>query len=267
MPPTDVPPLGFGTYKLTDHDECVESVRHALEIGYRHVDTAQMYRNEEAVGEGLAAADVDRDEVFLASKILPENLAYADVVESTAASLDRLGVDHLDLMYVHWPTKAYDPVETTRGLDEIVDRGYARHVGVSNFTPDLLAEARANLDAPLLANQVEMHPLFQQDELVAEARANDEYVVAYSPIAKGRVFDVPELVDIGEKHGATAAQITLAWHRQRENVAAIPKARGDHIDENYASLDVDLDDEDVRRIESLDVEERIVRPDTGPWTW
>jgi len=261
----EMPRFGLGTYQQTDRETCIESVRRALDAGYRHVDTAQSYGNETHVGEGLERADVDREAVFLATKLATGNLAYEDVIETTEESLDRLGVERVDLMYVHWPLDTYDPEETLPALDEIRDRGLARHVGVSNFEPRQLAEAREVMDAPILANQVECHPLLHQDELLADAREHDYWLVAYSPLARADVFDHPVVADLAEKHGATPAQVCLAWLLSRENVAAIPKATGDHVEGNVGALDVDLDPADVERIGAIEEERRVVDFDAAPW--
>ena len=158
MPPT-FDPLGLGTYQNTDPETCAESVRLALEAGYRHVDTAAGYDNEAAVGRGIDAADVPREAVFLATKVSTDQLAYDDVIASAERSRELLGVETIDLLYVHWPIRSYDAPETLAAFDELVDRGLIRHVGLSNFTPDLLDEAREHLDAPIFAPQVECPPL------------------------------------------------------------------------------------------------------------
>ena len=265
MTADDLPDVGIGTYD-TDHDACQACVTYALNTGYRHVDTAEMYENEAAVGDALAAANVDREDVFVATKVLPENLAYDDVLARAQASREKLGVDAIDLLYVHWPIRAYDPEETLAAFDELYDRGLTRHVGLSNFTPARLDEARDHLDAPVFAHEVECHPLFQQDELREYAREHDHYLVAYSPLAKGRVTEVPEIVDIAEKHDATPAQVSLAWLLSKENVAVIPKSTSEtHIRENLAAGGLSLDPEDVERIDAIDREERQVDFPDAPW--
>jgi 2,5-diketo-D-gluconate reductase B len=261
----ELPDIGLGTYRNTDPRECTETVRDALELGYRHVDTAEGYHNEEYVGDGLAGAELPRNEVVVATKVSADNLASDDVHEHARASVDRLGVDVIDLLYVHWPLGAYDPEDTLRAFDELRDDGLIRHVGLSNFTPDLLDEARDHLDAPIAVHQVEMHPLLQQDELVAYARNHDHVLVAYSPIARGEVFEEPTIRRIAEKHDVTPAQVSLAWLAGKENVVAVPKATGAHLAENLAAVDVDLDDEDVAAIEAIDREERVVDIDRAPW--
>jgi len=261
----DIPAVGLGTYENTDHDQCVESVRTALEVGYRHVDTAQMYDNEEAVGEGIARADVPREDVFLATKLWIENLGGEDVRRTTEDSMEKLGVDSLDLLYVHWPAKTYEPEETLAAVTDLYEEGIVERVAVSNFTPELLEEAIEVCEAPIVANQVEMHPLLPQEELREACTRHDVTVVAYCPIARGEVTGVPEIRAVAEEHGVSEIQVSLAWLREK-GVVAIPKATGrDHIEENLASLEVDLEAEDVARIDSIDERERLVDPDFAAW--
>jgi 2,5-diketo-D-gluconate reductase B len=266
MPTDALPPVGLGTYSDDDREQWRENVRTALDAGYRHVDTAQDYGNERYVGAGLADAAVDREAVFLATKLATGNLAYDDVLDTTEASLDRLGVDYLDLLYVHWPVDSYDPEGTLGALDELYEEGTIEHVGLSNFSPALLDEARDRLDAPVAAHQVECHPLLQQDDLHAYAREHDHWLVAYSPLAQGEVFDVPEIREVAAKHDATPAQVSLAWLLSKDNVAAIPKASSrEHMGQNLAARDLDLDDEDVARIDGIEREHRVIDPEFGPW--
>ena len=264
----ELPAIGLGTWQNTDPDTCANSVRTALEAGYRHIDTAQYYGNEEAVGEGIAAADVSREDVFVGTKVHAEKfgLARDEVIEGTEVSLDRLGLDYVDALYVHWPVGNYDPEETMAGFDEVVDRGLVEHACVSNFSVALVEEAREHLDAPLYANQVEMHPLLQQDELLAHAQENDYYLIAYSPLARGNVFEIDVIGDIAEKHGVSEAQVSLAWLLSKDNVRVIPKASSeDHIRDNLAARDLELDPEDVEAIDAIDREERYVEREGAPW--
>jgi 2,5-diketo-D-gluconate reductase B len=260
-----MPILGLGTWQNDDATTCANTVQTALEAGYRHVDTAQAYGNERAVGQGLAAADVDREDVFLATKVWIDNLGYDDVLESTQASLKKLGVDYLDLLYIHWPSRAYDPVETFRAFDELVDRGAIRRIGISNFLPEHVVEAIEHADAPIFANQVELHPLLPQADLREYCAERDVEVVAYSPLARGEVFDVPEIVEIADKHDVSAAQVSLAWLREK-GVTAIPKATGEsHLLDNLASVDLELDAADVEAIDAIDRTDRTVDPGFSPW--
>ncbi len=264
MSQSPIPVTGFGTSGHED-ETCIQSVVAALEQGYRHIDTAQMYDNEREVGEALDRASVDREDVFLATKVHPSNLAPDDVLETTQASLDRLGVDAVDLLYVHWPIDAYDPESTLPAMDEAVDRGYTHHVGVSNFTVEYLEEARDILEHPILANQVELHPRLQQPELVEYATDHDITTVAYCPIAQGDVAGIDVLEEIADAHGVTPFQVTLAWHTQREGVVAIPKATGDHIAENLAGFELELTAEEMDRIATLDADARLIDPEESAW--
>jgi 2,5-diketo-D-gluconate reductase B len=260
-----MPMLGLGTWKNSDPETCAESVATALETGYRHIDTAQAYNNEAAVGDGIERAAVDREEVFLATKIWIDNLAYDDVLETAEASLDRLGVDSVDLLYVHWPSRTYDAEDTLAAFNELYDRGKIDRIGVSNFQPEQVAEAIELSDAPIFANQVECHPLLQQDDLREVCADHDVELVAYSPLARGAVFDIPEIEAIADDHGVSPAQISLAWLRE-EGVTAIPKATSeDHISDNWASLSVDLSDDDLATIRGIDRTDRQVDPGFGPW--
>ncbi|WP_345778228.1 aldo/keto reductase [Halobaculum rubrum] len=260
-----MPMLGLGTWENTDPEACRTAVATALEMGYRHVDTAQIYGNEAEVGDGIERADVDREDVFLASKVWIDNLAPADVRRTTEESLDRLGVDAVDLMYVHWPAREYDAEETLNAFNELYDDGLIERIGISNFEPEQVAEAVEISDAPIVANQFECHPLLQQEALREACADHDVEVVAYSPLARGQVFDVPELSEIAEKHGASEAQVSLAWLREK-GVTAIPKATSEaHIRDNWESVALDLDDEDVATIDDIDREDRRVDPGFAPW--
>ncbi|MCU4924601.1 aldo/keto reductase [Halobacteria archaeon AArc-dxtr1] len=260
-----MPMLGLGTWKNTDPEQCAESVRFALESGYRHIDTAQIYENEAAVGDGIAAADVDREDIFLATKIWTSNLAPEDVLETARESLNRLGVEYVDLLYVHWPTGAYDPQETLAAFDQLYDEGLIEAVGVSNFEPEQLDVAVETCDAPILANQVELHPLLPQEELREACAAHDVEVVAYSPLAHGELFGEPTIGEIADKHGVSEAQVALAWLREK-GITAIPKATSsEHIADNWASLSLDLESEDVAAIDAIDEIDRFNDPAMAPW--
>ncbi|WP_255634800.1 aldo/keto reductase [Haloprofundus salinisoli] len=254
---TTLPAVGLGTMGL-DGEPGVESVHTALDVGYRHLDTAQIYDNEEVVGRGLAESGVSREDVVVATKVWADKLGYDDVLSSTTESLERLQIDYADLLYVHRPIDAYDPERTLAAFDELVDAGRVRHVGVSNFSLSELDEARDLLGAPLFAHQTELHPLFYEPELVSHAQEHGYHLVAYSPLAAGKVFDLPELTEVAEKHDTDEASVSIAWLAGKENVVTIPKASGeDHIRANLAAADLELDDEDVAKIESVEREEEL----------
>ena len=260
-----IPILGLGTWQNTDPEACRAAVETALEMGYRHIDTAQGYNNESFVGAGIAAADVDREDVFLATKIWIDNLAYDDVLDSTKKSLNDLGVDTLDLLYVHWPAGEYDPEPTLTAFQELVDDGRIDRIGVSNFEPRHLDRATEVLDAPIAANQIEFHPLLHQEKLRTDLADRGIALVAYSPLARGAVFEVPAIQRIAEKHEVSEARVSLAWIRQKGGIA-IPKATSEaHIRDNWESKTLELDDEDVDAIDAIDRESRQVDPGFGPW--
>jgi 2,5-diketo-D-gluconate reductase B len=250
-------------------EDCVRSVAAALDMGYRHVDTAQKYENEREVGRGIEQADVSRDDVFLATKIAESNLAHDDVLGTAAESLDRLGVDQVDLLYVHWPAVTYDAEGTLSAFNELLDEGATRHVGLANVTPELLDEALDILDRPPLAIQVEMHPLLQQPDLRAYAREHDMYLVAYCPLMRGDVFEVPELQSIAEDAGLSIPEVCIAWLATKENVIPIPKATGEsHLRANLEAASLSLPADVVDRVDAIDRERRVVDPpEKGPWNW
>ncbi|MFB6115546.1 MAG: aldo/keto reductase [Candidatus Nanohalobium sp.] len=263
---TEIPKLGLGTWQNSNPKECKNAVKTALNMGYGHIDTAQAYDNEEDVGKGLEAADVDRDDFFLASKVWINNLSAEKVKSSTEESLEKLGVDSVDLMYVHWPSGEYSPEETLGAFKDLVEEGKIDNIGISNFEPEQVDEAMEIAGEHIIANQVEMHPLLQQEELLEKCREHDITLVAYSPLARGKVFEIPEIREIAEKHDASPAQVSLAWLMQKDGVVAIPKATSEeHIEDNYKALDLELDEEDVEKIDGLERRERRVDPDFAPW--
>ncbi|MXR51395.1 aldo/keto reductase [Halovenus sp. WSH3] len=262
-----MPMLGLGTWQNDDAAECADSVETALNMGYRHIDTAQAYGNEDAVGDGIAAADVDREDIFLATKVWISNLSHDDVLETTRKSLDRLGTDYLDLLYIHWPAREYEPEETLAAFDQLYDEGTIERIGVSNFEPEHIDEAAEILDAPIFANQIEIHPYLQQEELRSYAAENDIELVAYSPLARTEIFSDPTLGEIADDHGVSEAQVALAWLREHD-ITAIPKATGEaHIRDNWESRTLELSDDEIERIDAIERRERQVHPDFAPASW
>ena len=239
-----------------------EPVSTALSLGYRHLDTARIYGNEAVVGDGLAdgldASDVDREAVTVATKLWIDDLGADDVAPNARKSADLLGVATLDLLYVHRPRGAYDPAETLPALDRLVDEGVVREVGVSNFEIDDLDRALDVLDAPLAAHQTELHPLFYRPELLEHAREHGYAVVAYSPLAGGRVSEVDAVVDVAEAHDATPEAVAIAWATAKEPVVAIPKASSErHLRANLAAADIELTDEEIAAIDAVEREEEL----------
>ncbi|MFB6111085.1 MAG: aldo/keto reductase [Halobacteriaceae archaeon] len=257
--------FGLGTYQLTG-EQCAESVRTAIDAGYRLIDSAQGYQNEALVREGIAGSDADASEVFVATKLSTRNLAYEDAIDTAYESAARLGVESIDLLYVHWPLNTYDEEGTIEALNELHEAGLVDRVGLSNFRPDQLEAAIERLDPSLFAHQVECHPLLQQEKLRAAAREDGHHLVAYSPLSRGEVGEVEVLQEIAAGHDVTPFQASIAWLLSKESVAVIPKATSEsHIRENLAAVDLTLTDEEIDRIDAIDTTDRQVDFEDAPW--
>jgi 2,5-diketo-D-gluconate reductase B len=257
-----VPALGFGTWLVTG-DDATQGVRDALEIGYRQIDTARAYENEREVGRGIADSGVPRDEIFLTTKIPHDDAAAADVERDAEESLERLGVDRLDLLLLHWPNPDVPLEETLTAMDKVRADGRTRHIGVSNFPAGLLREALEI--APVACNQVEYHPFLDQAALLELAGERDVLITAYSPLAHGRVPDDPTLTEIGERHGKTAGQVALRWLLDQPGVSPIPKASShERRVENFDVFDFTLSADDNERIAALPKDGRTGNPSWAP---
>ena len=258
----EIPKLGFGTWEITGHD-ATEAVRDALELGYRHIDTARAYGNEAEVGRGLADSGVDRGDVFLTTKLWYSRLRPAEVREQLEGSLRDLATDYVDLLLIHWPNPAVALAQTLHAMSELCDEGKVRQLGVSNFPSALLREALEV--APVIADQVEYHPYLAQPELLALARERDLLLTAYSPFAHGRLLDDAVLRDVGDAHGKSAGQVVLRWLLDQPQVAAIPKAssHGNRA-ANLEVFDFELSDEERGRIAALAREGRTTNPSWAP---
>lgn len=260
----DMPALGFGTWQLKGQD-CINAVPVAIETGYRHVDTAQVYGNEAEVGKGLEASGIDREEVFLTTKIWRDNLSASEVKESMENSLNKLRTQYVDLLLIHWPSDSVPLAETLGAMSELVDQGAVRHVGVSNFTNRHLTRAKEVCDRPIFCNQVEYHPYLDQSAVLSWCRNNDAFMVAYSPLARADVFSDDTLQAIGEKYGKNAGQVCLRWHLQQPDVSAIPKSSNpDHIRSNFDIFDFQLSEEDMERINRKRGDGRLIEPAWAP---
>jgi 2,5-diketo-D-gluconate reductase B len=258
-----IPSLGFGTWRLYA-DTAAEMVRSALEVGYRHIDTAQMYRNEAGVGSGIAAGNVDRNEIFLTTKVDNEAHEPDDLVASVHNSLDKLDTDYVDLLLIHWPVHYNRIGATMAALSQVHAEGLARHIGVSNFTMDQLDEVAAM--APLEVLQVECHPHFQQRELRRWCVEHDWAFTAYSPLGQGEIFESKEFQDIAASVGAPSAQVALAWLIGLDRVTAIPRSSDQqHLESNFKATAIELSAEIRAQIDELDSGQRLVDPDFAPW--
>jgi diketogulonate reductase-like aldo/keto reductase len=245
-----IPAIGLGTWELSGHS-CSRVVEQALRLGYRHIDTAQIYNNERDVGEGIRNSHIRRDQLFIATKVWTTHFAPNDLIRSTKDSLVKLRLSEVDLLLLHWPNPHVPLSETLGALAHARELGMARHIGVSNFTVALLAEAVAVSPAPLVCNQVEYHPFLDQHKVLAACAVHGMALVAYSPIAKGNAKKSEVLTAIGTAHGKSAAQVSLRWLIQ-QNVAAIPRSsRIERLAQNIDVFDFRLSDDEMQRIFAL----------------
>jgi diketogulonate reductase-like aldo/keto reductase len=246
-----IPAIGLGTWRLTD-EGCAQAVRWALQAGYRHIDTAAMYGNEDAVGEGLRASGLDRNDVFVTTKVWYTDLAPGDLERSAEASLKRLGLDQVDLLLIHWPNPEIPLAGTIKALGNTRRRGLARHIGVSNFSAKLVEQAVALANEPLAANQCEYHPYLNQDRIRAACTRHRLAFTSYCPLGKGDLTRDPVIRSIAQGHGKTPGQVVLRWHVQQPGTAAIPKSGNrERIAENFGIFDFALSQNEMRRISAL----------------
>jgi 2,5-diketo-D-gluconate reductase B len=256
-----IPIIGLGTWALRGSD-CARLTEQAIRIGYRHIDTAQMYDNEREVGEGVRASGL-RSEAMVTTKVQPTLLAPHDLERSVKESLAKLRLDVIDLLLIHWPNPRIPLAETLGAMVKMKREGYTRQIGVSNFTVSLLEEANRISTEPLVCDQVESHPFLNQDKVIEACRKHGMAVVAYSPIARGGAKGDKLLEKIGKAHGKTAAQVCLRWLVQ-QGIIVIPRtSRVERLEENFSLFDFELSDAEMREIASLArTGSRIV-----DWTW
>jgi 2,5-diketo-D-gluconate reductase A len=251
-----IPQLGLGVYKVAD-DEARTVVATALELGYRHVDTASFYGNEVGVGQALRASDVPRDDVFVTTKVWNTEQGYDETLRAFDASLDRLGTDHVELYLIHWPAPTQDRyVDTWRALERIAEEGRARSIGVSNFQVHHLERLLGETSVVPVIDQVEAHPWLQQHELREFCAARGIAVEAWSPLARGRVLDDTVIGRIAAKHGVEPAQAVIRWHLQ-QGLVVIPKTvNARRLATNLDVFGFELDEDDLAEIAALDSGER-----------
>ena len=259
-----VPAIGLGTWRLSGRSG-YDAVRTALDLGYRHIDTAEMYGNDTEIGRAIRASGIARETIFLTTKVSPGNLHAAAVTRSAEDSLRRLGLAYVDLLLVHWPSREAPLGETLAAFAALRAAGVTRHIGVSNFNVDLLREAVERHGADLLCNQVEYHPYLAQQAVLAAVRRYGMMLTAYAPVAKGRAVGDKALAAIGAKYGKSAAQVSLRWLIDQDGVVAIPKAASrDHLAANLDIFDFTLVPEDRAAIDALSRADRLV--DFGGWS-
>lgn len=245
-----IPALGFGTFRLEGRT-AERMVTAALEIGYRHVDTAQMYGNEAEVGRAIASSGVPRREIWLTTKIWPDSFRDGDLQRAAEQSVRRLRTEP-DLLLLHWPNPGVPLAETLRALNQVKREGRTRHIGISNCTTALIRESVALSEEPLIVDQVEYHPYLGQGAVLGELVKHGMALIAYAPLAHGQVFRDQTLRRIGERHGKTPGQVTLRWLVQQEGVLAIPKSsKEDHARSNFAIFDFELSGQELAAISGL----------------
>jgi 2,5-diketo-D-gluconate reductase A len=255
----EIPRLGFGVFKVKP-TETVSAVTTALRVGYRHIDTAEMYGNEKEVGLAITASGLDRDDVFVTSKLNNNHHPYSDALAAFDRTLSDLGLEYVDLFLIHWPLPAVgDFVETWRALESVYRDDRARAIGVSNFHADHLRRLLDETELVPAVNQIEAHPYLTQEPLRAFNASHGIKTEAWSPLARGRVLDDPTIKDVVDRTGRTAAQVVLRWHIQLGNIVFPKSVRLDRIEENFNIFDFELSGEDMAAISKLDRGER-----TGP---
>lgn len=260
-----IPALGFGTWKLSG-SACTNAVGLALEIGYRHIDTAQIYDNEAEIGFALNDTGVRRADIFLTTKIWMDNVRNGDLQKSLGDSLKKLQTDYVDLLLLHWPVNDVPLAEQLTALRAVQKSGQTKLIGVSNYTLTQMRQCIEELETPIACNQVEYHPFISQKPVLDFARENGMFVTAYSPLARGKVSDSPLLQDLARQFGKNPGQIALRWLLQQDNVAAIPKAASEkHIRDNFNIFDFALSDAEMKAIADLARPDgRMVNPQWAP---
>lgn len=257
----NIPALGFGTFRMPAPD-VLRILPKALELGFRHVDTAQIYGNEAEVGEAIANSGIPRADIFLTTKVWVDKYRHDDFIASVDESLKKLKTDHVDLLLLHWPKSEVPLAERIGALNEVRKAGKVKNIGVSNFSTALMAEAVKLSDAPIVNNQVEYHPYLSQAKVLKEARKTGMSITAYYLMADGKVPDDPTLKEIGAKHGKTAAQVVLRWAVQQQDVIALSKtATESRLQENFDIFDFALSEIEMQAIHDLARPDgRIVNP-------
>jgi 2,5-diketo-D-gluconate reductase A len=254
-----IPQLGFGVFKV-DPAETVRIVSDALEVGYRHIDTARIYGNEAGVGTALAESGIRREELFITTKLWNDDHGTQSAFDAFDASLDRLGLEYVDLYLIHWPSPKRDRyVEAWKALEQIRESGRARSIGVSNFLVPHLERLLAETDVVPAVDQIELHPAHQQPATTAFAEEHGIAIEAWGPLGQGKypLFDVPEIADAAEAHGKSPAQVVIRWHLQRGHIVFPKSNRRERMAENFDVLDFELSTAEVQAITELEHEGRV----------
>ncbi|MFP4416854.1 MAG: aldo/keto reductase [Chitinivibrionales bacterium] len=256
----EIPQLGFGTWELTGSN-CRKAIPVALDIGYTHIDTAAMYGNEKEIGAGLKDAGADRSKLFITSKVPYRRLHHDQVIGQCEQSLRDIGTDYFDLYLIHWPNSSVPMDETFDAMAELVEQGKVRSIGVSNFTVAHLKEAQKASSIPISVNQVEFHPMLNQEDLLRYCKENKIVMTGYSPLAHGYIFENAVLASIAQKSGKTVAQVSIRWVLQK-GMVTIPKATSEtHIRQNFEALSFWLSDESMEALNTMGQQKRVVNPE------
>jgi len=255
----------FGTYPLKG-EALLAAIASAIDTGYRAFDTAQMYGNEAETGEALQHSKLARPDLCIVTKVHPDNYSEAKFMASVEGSLKKLRADYVDALLLHWPTIGGDIAPSLRLLQKSLDKGYARHIGISNYTVKMMHQAKAIVDAPLLMNQVEFHPLLNQNKLLAAATETGIPLSSYCSVARGEIFKYPLFEKMGKTYGKSSAQIALRWILQKGVVINTMSTKPENIAANYNIMDFTLSSIDMARIDAMnDTNYRIVKAGLVPW--
>jgi len=259
-----IPILGFGTMTLKE-DVCVQLVEASLKLGYRHLDTAQMYGNEREVGSGMRGSGLEREDIFLTTKVWFTRLAAGDFERSVDESLERLALPWVDLLMIHWPNTQVPLSESIASLCKMKKAGLTKHIGVANFNIAMIEEAVKLASEPIAVLQIETHPYLDQSKVIAAARRHGMAVVGYCPLARGKVPADPTLQRIGKAHGKTPAQVALRFLEQQQNIPIPRTSKRERLSENLGSLDFKLSEAEAAEIAKLKrPDSRIVSPAQAP---
>lgn len=261
-----IPNPGFGTFRL-EGESLKNAIHEALDAGFRHIDTAQIYGNESEVGEAIASSKVARKDIFLTTKVWFDNFASDKFEDSVQESLSRLQTDYVDLLLIHWPSPKdkIDMQDYLKSLNNCMHKGYTRAIGLSNFTAPLLEQAFSIIGKENVScNQIEVHPHFQNTDLVNFCQRNKITVVGYMPLGKGKVLEDETLQEIAKEHNTSPTSIALAWQIQQGLVPIPASSNPEHIQANFSASNITLSPEQMRKIEGVDTGKRLIDPDFAP---